>query len=113
MEIQQVVFQEEHIPRINNVCCEITPTEKAVINNFLYKKLQFFKFVPCHSQSVTGDFEARFALLVRVCREQRDHQSISDYRLQAERLRGRLNVSVDLRESSTALLKFDGWPDVS
>lgn len=64
-------------------------------------------------QSITGDFESRFGLMVRARREQRDHQSISDYRLVVERLRGRLNVAADLRESATAHLKFDGWPEVS
>ena len=63
-------------------------------------------------QTITGDFESRFNILVRAKREQRDHQTISDYRLQVDRLRGRLNVSADLRDGAV-LIKFDGWPDVS
>ena len=56
-------------------------------------------------QTITGDFESRFNILVRAKREQRDHQTISDYRLQVDRLRGRRDGAV--------LIKFDGWPDVS
>lgn len=63
-------------------------------------------------QTITGDFEARFNILVRAKREQRDHQTISDYRLHVERLRGRLNASADFRDGSVAI-KFDGWPDVN
>jgi hypothetical protein len=62
-------------------------------------------------QTITGDFESRFNILVRAKREQRDHQTISDYRLQVERLRGRLNASTDFRDGAVAI-KFDGWPDV-
>lgn len=51
-------------------------------------------------------------MLVRARREQRDHQTISDYRLQVDRLRGRLNASIDLRDGNV-LMKFDGWPDVN
>ena len=69
----------------------------------------FFLFLP---QAITGDFESHFALLVRARREQRDHQTISDYRLQVERLRGRINVMADHRDS-TAVIKFDGWPEVN
>ena len=64
------------------------------------------------TQAITGDFESRFALLVRARREQRDHQTISDYRLQVERLRGRINVMADHRDC-TGVIKFDGWPEVS
>ena len=49
---------------------------------------------------------------MRARREQRDHQTISDYRLQVERLRGRINVMADHRDS-TAVIKFDGWPEVN
>lgn len=64
------------------------------------------------SQTITGDFEARFNILVRARREQRDHQTISDYRLHVDRLRGRLNASTDFRDGAVAI-KFDGWPDVN
>ena len=62
-------------------------------------------------KTITGDFESRFNILVRAKREQRDHQNISDYRLQVDRLRGRLNASTDFRDGAVAI-KFDGWPDV-
>jgi len=90
VEIQQLVFQEELPPRMLNVFCEISSSDRAAI---------------------TGDFESRFALLVRARREQRDHQTISDYRLQVERLRGRINVMADHRDC-TGVIKFDGWPEV-
>ncbi|XP_057372769.1 uncharacterized protein LOC130693609 [Daphnia carinata] len=90
VEIQQILFLDDLLPRLNNVFCELTPNERATI---------------------TGDFEARFNILVRAKREQRDHQTISDYRLHVERLRGRLNASSDFRDGSVAI-KFDGWPDV-
>ncbi len=63
-------------------------------------------------QTITGDFETHFNILVRAKREQRDRQTISDYRLQVDRLRGRLNVSADLRDGIVSI-KFDGWPEVN
>jgi len=90
VEIQQLVFLEELPPRILNIVCEMSPTERA---------------------TVTGDFESRFALLVRARREHGERQTISDYRLQVERLRGRINVVADTRDAN-AQVKFDGWPEV-
>lgn len=63
VEIQQIVFQEDQVPRLSNVFCEITPSERAVSvvdpEGFVEKKvsLTFLNLSECD-----GGFRVSFQL---------------------------------------------------
>jgi len=78
-------------PCLTNVFCEITPFNERA--------------------TVTSDFESHFAIQVKARRDRRDHKEISEYWLQVDRFRGRINFAIDFRDLSSHA-KFDGWPEV-
>ncbi|XP_059484473.1 uncharacterized protein LOC132201927 isoform X2 [Neocloeon triangulifer] len=84
------VLPESHSPTLSSVFSECAPNEDVTI---------------------TCDFEATPALQLKAFRQKGEKVEVSHYRVNVNRLRARLNLSV-LTEKLLVDAKFDGWPDI-
>ena len=62
-------------------------------------------------QTITADLEASFVISLRSRRLVDGKSDVTDFTLEVERMRGRLNVAVLSRER-LLIGKMDGWPDL-
>ena len=113
VELDQIIFSEESPPCLTNVFCEITPFNERAVSPVIGIRIVFF-VNSCFIlfKTVTSDFESHFAIQVKARRDRRDHKEISEYWLQVDRFRGRINFAIDFRDLSSHA-KFDGWPEVN
>jgi hypothetical protein len=60
---------------------------------------------------VTADVDARFALLLRVVREMKRGDEVSEHLLHVDSMVGRLKLQV-YSDERLVVAKMDGWPQV-
>ncbi|XP_065346782.1 uncharacterized protein LOC135944028 isoform X3 [Cloeon dipterum] len=84
------VLPESHAPSLSSVFSECASNDDVTI---------------------TCDFEASPALQLKAFRQKGEKVEVSHYRVNVNRLRARLNLSV-ITEKLLVDAKFDGWPDI-